>query len=55
MHSTDEVRELILGHSIANRLLLVSFAEHQGELIRLISAREATHLERRDYEKNTKS
>jgi uncharacterized protein len=49
-HSTDEVRELIIGHSVNNRLLLVFFVEHPGELIRLISARVATKKEQQDYE-----
>jgi uncharacterized DUF497 family protein len=53
-HSTAEVRELILGHSIAGRLLLVSFAEQPGNLLRLISARVATRNERQDYEENLK-
>lgn len=50
-HSGDEVRELIIGHSERNRLLLVSFAE-RDEAIRIISARGATRKERRDYENN---
>jgi hypothetical protein len=54
-HSADEVRELIIGHSIAGRLLLVSFAERPGEMIRLISAREATREERQDYEESLNS
>ena len=49
-HSTTEVRELILGHSVTDRLLLVCFAELPGEIIRLISARMATKKEREDYE-----
>ena len=54
-HSTDEVREFIIGHSVNNRLLLVSFVEHPGELIRLISARVATKKEQQDYENNPQS
>jgi len=53
-HSTEEVRELIIGHSLTNRLLVVSFTELSG-VIRLISARTATKRECRDYEENWKS
>jgi uncharacterized DUF497 family protein len=38
----------------AGRLLLVSFAEQPGNLLRLISARVATRNERQDYEENLK-
>lgn len=48
-HSKAERREIIVGHSIHQRLLLISFAE-RGERVRLISARLATKRERRDYE-----
>ncbi len=54
-HSTTEVRELIVGHSIAGRLLLVSFTELPDELLRLISARPATRKERQDYEEHLNS
>jgi uncharacterized DUF497 family protein len=50
-HSVDEKREIIIGHSVNNRLLLVSFTERQGN-IRVISARPATKKEREDYEEN---
>ncbi len=49
-HSTDEPREIIVGHSSANRLLLVCFTERDPGLIRIISARCTTKRERRDYE-----
>ena len=49
-HSVAEVRELIIGHSVVGRLLLVSFMELPGDTIRLISARVATRKERQDYE-----
>jgi uncharacterized DUF497 family protein len=52
-HSEAERREIIVGHSIHQRLLLVSFAE-RGERVRLISARLATKRERRDYEEKGK-
>lgn len=44
-------REILIGHSVRLRLLLVAFTERQGR-IRLISAREATRRERRDYEES---
>jgi uncharacterized DUF497 family protein len=50
-HSVEELREIIIGHSISNRLLLVFFTE-RDEVIRIISARQATRTERRDYEEN---
>jgi uncharacterized protein len=51
-HSFDERREIIIGHSRNNRLLIVSFTE-RSNAIRLISARLATRREREDYEQNT--
>jgi uncharacterized protein len=54
-HSTAEMRELIVGHSIADRLLLVAFTERPAALIRLISARAITKNERQDYENNPHS
>lgn len=49
-HSYDEHRYLIIGESQQRRLLIVSYTE-RGDITRLISAREATPAERRDYEK----
>ncbi len=51
-HSDDEKREIIVGHSCHERLLLVCFIESDGA-VRIISARQATSRERRDYEKGT--
>jgi uncharacterized DUF497 family protein len=51
-HSEEERRELIIGHSAGQRLLVVGFTERQTAT-RLIGAREATTRERRDYEQNT--
>ena len=51
-HSFNEKREIIVGHSLNNRLLLVCFTERPKEIIRIISAREATKRERKDYEEN---
>jgi uncharacterized DUF497 family protein len=49
-HSTDEQREIIIGHSTARRLLLVCFTEQASESVRIISARRATRKELQDYE-----
>jgi uncharacterized protein len=48
-HSNDEIRFLSLGKSTGGRLLVVSYTE-RGSAIRIISAREATARERRQYE-----
>ena len=50
-HSTEEAREIIIGHSGRRRLLVVRFTERSGT-IRIISARLATRRERQDYEEN---
>jgi hypothetical protein len=50
-HSKLEKREMIIGHSAAQRLILVSFVE-RGDIIRIISARLTTQTERSDYEEN---
>src|SRR6266508_6392335 len=50
-HSESERRELIVGHSAQQRLLVVSFTERRPRT-RIISAREATSHERRDHEEN---
>ena len=51
-HSTDEAREIIVGHSISDRLLLVCFTERAKDVIRIFSARPATRKERKDYEES---
>ncbi|NOX61470.1 MAG: BrnT family toxin [Chloroflexi bacterium] len=48
-HSLFELRELIIGYSDKNRVLVVSFVERE-HAIRIISARKATKRERQDYE-----
>jgi uncharacterized DUF497 family protein len=53
-HSINERRELIIGHSQTQRLVLISFTGSE-EKIRLISARLATRQERKDYEENVGS
>ena len=50
MHSNQERRDIIVGHSARNRLLVISFTERENDTIRIISAREATARERRNYE-----
>jgi hypothetical protein len=51
-HSDQENREILVGHSTLNRLLLVSFTERGRDLVRIISARIATKKERKAYEEN---
>ena len=48
-HSYNEQRFILLGESIQGRLLFVSYMERDN-MIRIISAREATHSERKAYE-----
>ncbi|NBD35257.1 MAG: BrnT family toxin [Chloroflexi bacterium] len=49
-HSEEEYREIIIGHSNRNRILIVSFTERHN-VIRIISARKADRGEREDYGK----
>jgi len=53
-HSEKEARELIVGNSKLQRLILVSFAETE-EKVRIIGARKVTRAERKDYEENIDS
>ena len=53
-HSADELRELIIGHSIERRMIVVCFMT-RGTRIRLFTARKATRIERKDYEENVGS
>jgi uncharacterized protein len=53
-HSIKEQREIIIGHSAKERLLVVCFTA-QGESVRIFSARKATRRERKEYEENIKS
>ena len=48
-HSGSEKREIIVGHSSSQRLLVVGFTEREGT-VRIINARAATARERYDYE-----
>ena len=49
VHSYEEKRHAIFGHSSMNRLLIVSYAEPEDDRIRIISARLATPKESRRY------
>ena len=51
-HSEQEERSLIIGHSAGGRLLLVVFTE-MNDRIRIISARDASARERREYEQHS--
>jgi uncharacterized DUF497 family protein len=55
LHSINEAREIIIGHSIKNRLLLICFVEQPNEMIRIVSARSPTKKERKGYEENVNS
>ncbi len=48
-HSLDEDRYIIIGLSVANRLLIVAHTDRH-EITRIISAREVTNRERNFYE-----
>ncbi len=51
-HSVEEEREIIIGNSILGQLLVISFTERLDDVIRIISARKATKIERQEYEEN---
>ena len=53
-HSHNEQREVVIGHSTRQPLILVSFTA-AGTRVRINSAREVTATEREDYEENTES
>lgn len=48
-HSVEENRFLIIGESSEKRLLIVSYTERENS-VRIISVRELTAKERKDYE-----
>jgi uncharacterized DUF497 family protein len=50
VHSEDEAREWLIGHSQRNRLLVIAFVERAANRIRIISARRASRRERNIYE-----
>ncbi len=50
IHAEDEDRFIMLGVSIRSRILVVCHCEREsGIVIRIISARKATHSERQHY------
>ena len=49
VHSFNEKRKAIFGHSPMNRLLIVSYTERENDRIRIISVRLATPKESRRY------
>ncbi len=49
LHSVEEERFVTIGESALRRLLVVVHTE-RGDTIRIISARQATRRERKDYE-----
>jgi uncharacterized DUF497 family protein len=51
LHSTDEERFVLIGHSHRDRLVVVVHTD-RGNRVRIISARAATRKERRNYEEN---
>ena len=50
LHSENEYRELIIGHSDRRRVLIVSFVE-RDDTLHIISARKADSDERENYGK----
>ncbi len=38
-HSSDEVREIIIGHSVKKQLIIIVFTERDPDIVRMISAR----------------
>lgn len=50
----DEAREAVIGYDLGGRLLFVVHVvvdvEADGECIRIVSARKATHREREEYD-----
>ena len=50
-HSSEEVREITIGHSARQRVVFLSHTR-RGDHTRLISARKATRAERKQYEES---
>lgn len=46
----DEARDAVIGYDALSRLLFVVHVELDGEAIRIISARKATHEERKHHD-----
>jgi uncharacterized DUF497 family protein len=54
-HSENEYREIVIGHSILNRLILVCFTERDEQVVRIFTSRRATKQEKKDYEENSRT
>jgi uncharacterized protein len=52
-HSVGERREIVVGHSVRDRVLVVGYTE-RGTKVRIINARRATTKERKNYEEGEK-
>lgn len=50
-HSLQEHRFIIIGSAESGKILVAAHTD-DGELVRIISARETTHGERKSYEEN---
>lgn len=50
-HSLEEYRFIITGSAESGKILVVAHTD-DGQLVRIISAREAPHGERKSYEEN---
>jgi len=53
-HSVEELREMIIGHSARQQIILVNFTAIDDR-VRIFSARKVTRRERKDYEENVGS
>jgi uncharacterized DUF497 family protein len=53
-HSVSESRSVLLGRASSDRLLAIMFTDRGSDRIRLISARQATRSERRQYDEASK-
>lgn len=49
-HSDVEPRQILVGHAVTGRLLLVSFTERADTVVRIISARSASRREKKAHE-----
>lgn len=54
LYSDDEPREIIIGYSERQRLIIVAFVQRLPNRIRMISARVATPKERNSYEETSR-
>jgi len=53
LHADEEARQIIIGYSARNCMLMVSWLQRAFDLIRIISARLASSRERRIYEERS--